>query len=184
MAKDSNTKKFKYLDSMLANDNRLLNLDDKLKKLLKPEGKTKALRFTAAADFNRLDESAKESRDELFSNMATMVKVKGDMAKIFGKDDEIYGMKNDKQVAKLEQYMKLKFKTNALYMAFEKENYDDVLKIAGYGGDYSKLKEVADRTIEMGNQLQNEFSSSKNLVENTKVENTIEEVEYDLANEF
>lgn len=126
-----------------------------------------------------MDRRVDEYRDELFSNMAVMFKVKDDMVKIFGKDDEIYGMKNDKESAKMEQHVKMRFKTAALRDAFEKENYDKALKIAGYGNDYSKLEEVADLTTKMGQQISNEHMSVK-----FKEENTFEDIEYDMGNEL
>ncbi len=179
MAKDSNNKKLKYVDQMLGMDTGLLDLDDKLKKLLKPGEKAKELKFVSAGEYNQMDKRVDEYRDELFSNMAVMFKVKDDMVKIFGKDDEIYGMKNDKESAKMEQHVKMRFKTAALRDAFEKENYDKALKIAGYGNDYSKLEEVADLTVNMGIQVHNEKMSVK-----YKEENTIGDIEYDMSNEL
>ncbi|MBR4982541.1 MAG: hypothetical protein IKY94_08280 [Lachnospiraceae bacterium] len=179
MAQKSNVKKLKYVDQMLGGDNGLSELDDKLKKILKPGEKAKELKFISAAEYNQMDQRVNEYRDELFSNMSVMFKVKDDMVKIFGKDDEIYGMKNDKESAKMEQHVKMRFKTAALRDAFEKENYDKALKIAGYGNDYSKLEEVADLTTKMGQQISNEHMSVK-----FKEENTFEDIEYDMGNEL
>lgn len=179
MAQKSNMKKFKYADQMLGTDTGLLDLDDKLKKILKPGEKAKELKFVSAGEYNQMDSRVDEYRDELFSNMAVMFKVKDDMVKIFGKDDEIYGMKNDPEAAKMEQHVKMRFKTAALRDAFEKEDYDKVLKIAGYGNDYSKLYEVADLAVNMGIQVYNEKMSVK-----YKEENTFEDIEYDMSNEL
>lgn len=179
MAQKSNMKKFKYADQMLGTNTGLLDLDDKLKNLLKPGEKAKELKFVSAGEYNQMDERVDEYRDELFSNMAVMFKVKDDMVKIFGKDDEIYGMKNDPEAAKMEQHVKMRFKTVALRDAFEKENYDKALKIAGYGNDYSKLEEVTDLAVNMGLQVHNEKMSVK-----YKEENTFEDIEYDMGNEL
>ena len=108
-----------------------------------------------------------------------MFKVKDDMAKIFGKNDEIYGMQDNKEAAKMEQHVKMRFKTAALRDAFDKENYDKALKIAGYGNDYSKLEEVVDLACNMGRQLNDEIVSSNN-----KAKNTFEDFEYDMSNEL
>ena len=179
MAQKSNVKKLKYVDQMLGGDNGLSDLDDKLKKILKPGEKAKKLDISVATDYNNMEYHAEIDRDELFSTAAIMFKVKDDMSKIFGKDDEIYGMQNDKEVAKMEQHVKMRFKTAALRDAFKKENYDKALKIAGYGNDYSKLEEVADLAGKMGGQLHNELMHSKN-----KAENTFEDIEYDMGNEL
>ena len=179
MAQKSNVKKLKYVDQMLGGDNGLSELDDKLKKILKPGEKAKKFDILAANDFNNMEYHAENDRNELFSTAAIMFKLKDDMAKIFGKNDEIYGMQDNLEAAKMEQHVKMKFKTAALRDAFEKENYDKALKIAGYGNDYSKLEEVTDLAVNMGTQLHNEFMSSIN-----KAENTIEDIEYDMGNEL
>ena len=121
-------------------------LDDKLKKFIKSEGILNSFEIKVPEN----SEKSQKDKMETFSKTAMMFKAKDDMLKIFGEDDTTFNMKDEdgnpknKAAADMENHMKNTFKAVRLSDALNKNDYDTVLKIAGFGDDYSKLNEALD----------------------------------------
>lgn len=185
MAKKSAGKKFMLVSELLTAESKLRDLDPTLKGILKPGDKTKAIDVTTAAEYKGMssDQKAKDEGVETLAQAGIMFSMKEDMLKVFDdKNDPIYSMKDDQgnpknpAAAEVEHHAKASLKAAVLYEAIQKENYDMLLKAAGFGDDYSKI----DDAFQLAEDMINE--ASKGVVVKSKEEineNKIEEIDFD-----
>lgn len=118
--------------------------DAELKALLKPTN-ARRLGYSQAAEY--VAEKHEESkRKEIFGNGYVMLKVREDMAKFFGSEDEIYSQANSFE-QEFEKQIKNTFGAVNLYEAIVQNKYDEALKISPDGhGDYNNLKTVVSKS--------------------------------------
>ena len=169
MAGKSAAKRFKYLDQFMGNS-ELSELDGKLKNILKPDGKGKAIDISTAAEYKNMTPAEKANNVSMLAQASVMFMAKEDMLKVFGKNDPLYSKKNENgtlknpAAAEMEVHLKATMKAAALTEAIDQGDYDKILAAAGFGNDYSKI----DEAFEVAETMIKE--ASKGIGENAKEE--------------
>lgn len=178
----SNLKKLQYVDELMNGTSKYADLDDKLKKMLKKNNRP--LDLTTAADYKGMGPEEKANNVGMLAQSSIIFVMKEDMLKVFDdKKDPIFSMKDENGNAKnpaateMEHHVKATVKAAVLTEAIYQENYDKLLKEAGFGDDYTKL----DEAFKIAENVINE--ASKGVAEIAKEnENQIEEI--DLEDDF
>ena len=164
--------KIKYLDDFLfekPTDTQALAVDKALRAYIKPGNNAKKFNIGAAADYNNMFiEKNDKSKENLFGTAALMFKTKDDMQMLFGKNDPTYNMKNAEggrlNVAadKMEQHVKKVYKALNLKEELRKgDNYEAVLKAAGFGDDYNKLDEAIKTVVDNLDEVNKEYAQGE-----------------------
>ena len=173
--------KLKYLNDYLFETSADVSaLDDKLRNLIKSGKSVHKFDVTIAADYNGMtwDPEVQADKTNLFGKAAVMFKTKDDLLKLYGENDSVFGMKDangqptNKAAADLENNVKNTFKSVKLANALQRKDYDTVLKLAGFGDDYSKLNEALDYADKTFRQLGSEMQKGIMSTEATNVRNT------------
>lgn len=158
------------------------SFDKELKDMLKPQN-PRRMYLSRSVDYIRMGRDKAAEKREIFSNTCVAIKVMDDMAKIFGKDDMVYGNKNaiDKNVE--EQIKKLLIKTNStvnLYEALAKENYDTALKLSPEGkNDYTNLEAVINQCERTINRFEAEYNGQPVKTQPIMEEQPVDDIELD-----
>ena len=115
--------------------------DNEIKAMLKPQN-PRFFGLTRSAEFIMLGEKPDNSKRNMFGNACVMIKAMDDMAKIFGKKDEVYCSKNEMDKT-VEKHIKDTFAAVQIYDAIEKEDYDTALKASTAGkNDFNNFDKV------------------------------------------
>ena len=150
--------KFKYLNDMVFDvKDKTKGYDQMLLRELKPQ-KSREFRLSETTSYIMKGKEADNEKKEMFGNYCVVLKTMNDMAKIFGKNDEIYGNKNaiDKSV---EEQIKDTITMMKLSNALEKGKYDIALETSRGGkADYKDLDEVITHCERRINGIEAEYN--------------------------
>lgn len=115
--------------------------DTKLKAMLKPENPRKVYLYKTM-EYIQFGKNKDSEKKQIFGNCCTAFKMMDDMAKIFGKKDEVYGYKNAIDENVREQVKKTIEAVN-LYDALAESNYDKAMELSPAGkNDFVNLEAV------------------------------------------
>ena len=157
--------KLKYTKDMLGDEKDITKeYDDEIKALLKPEN-PRNFRLSDTTKYYMMGKNADAEKKQLFSNYCISIKIMDDMAKIFGKEDNIYCYKNAIDQA-VEKQIKDTLTTMQVYDAIVKEDYDTALKQSPIGkNDYENLEDVMKQCVRDIKKIEVEYNKTSPLAD-------------------